>query len=77
MKDTVRIREKESGFSLIELLVVIVIIAILAAIAIRKGCLFESSAGKSECHKEQQRVESLLRQLGQPGAVFFVLRARG
>jgi type IV fimbrial biogenesis protein FimT len=34
MKDTVRIREKESGFSLIELLVVIVIIAILAAIAI-------------------------------------------
>ena len=34
MKETVRIREKESGFSLIELLVVIVIIAILAAIAI-------------------------------------------
>jgi prepilin-type N-terminal cleavage/methylation domain-containing protein len=34
MKQTVRIREKESGFSLIELLVIIVIIAILAAIAI-------------------------------------------
>jgi prepilin-type N-terminal cleavage/methylation domain-containing protein len=34
MKDTVRIRERESGFSLIELLVIIVIIAILAAIAI-------------------------------------------
>ena len=34
MKSTVRIRGKESGFSLIELLVVIVIFAILAAIAI-------------------------------------------
>ncbi len=34
MKDTVRIRERESGFSLIELLVIIVIIAVLAAIAI-------------------------------------------
>ena len=34
MKHTVRIREKESGFSLIELLVIIVIIAVLAAIAI-------------------------------------------
>jgi prepilin-type N-terminal cleavage/methylation domain-containing protein len=34
MKETVRIRKKESGFSLIELLVVIAIIAILAAIAI-------------------------------------------
>ena len=34
MKETVWIRKKESGFSLIELLVIIVIIAILAAIAI-------------------------------------------
>jgi len=34
MKDTVRKRKKESGFSLIELLVITVIIAILAAIAI-------------------------------------------
>jgi prepilin-type N-terminal cleavage/methylation domain-containing protein len=34
MKDTLRIRKKESGFSLIELLVIMVIIAILAAIAI-------------------------------------------
>jgi type IV fimbrial biogenesis protein FimT len=34
MKNTVRMREKESGFSLIELLVIMVIFAILAAIAI-------------------------------------------
>jgi type IV fimbrial biogenesis protein FimT len=34
MKHTVKIREKESGFSLLELLIIIVIIAILAAIAI-------------------------------------------